>query len=436
VVRDTDDGNQVRVAVDARLHHGTAGGVQQFVIGLTQGLSQLDPGAEEYLFLADPDLESWLVPHLGWGGRLLRVSGPNAGRSAESWHRGLRRRAGALFPPARALWRHIRRSRGYHTDHLAQSDGTIERAGVDVMHFTFQGAFVTSLPSLYQPWDLQHVHLPEFFTDEERRWREQAYGVFSRQAEIVVVASEWTKRDLVEHYGLPSKKVAVIRVPPVASTHLPPDAATIASIADRFNLPSRFILYPAQTWPHKNHIRLLAALALLRDQRRLDVDLVCSGAQNDHYAEIRAEVRRRGLEGRVHFVGFVEPDALQALFRLSRALVFPSLFEGWGLPVLEAFEIGLPVACSNVTSLPDLVGDAALVFDPRDTDAMADAIASLWEDDRLCADLVARGRRVAAGFDWATTARTYRAHYRALANQRLSPADVALVNVSLGLEPA
>jgi Glycosyltransferase len=135
-----------------------------------------------------------------------------------------------------------------------------------------------------------------------------------------------------------------------------------------------------------------------------------------------------GLEEQIRFLGYVNPTEIQVLYRRATALVFPSLYEGWGLPIVEAFAAGLAVACSNTTSLPELVGDAALVFDPHDRADIATAIEQLWTDEALRASLVERGRSRVAQFDWDRTARTMRAYYRRVAGQRLDPVDLALVD--------
>jgi glycosyltransferase involved in cell wall biosynthesis len=409
------------VAIDARLEDGRAGGVQQFVIGLASALCALDGGNEDYAFLGRPPEQAWLSQYIAGRGRLLDATARPTGI------RGIRRVVGDRVPGARWISRRLRRPRASDGVVIAATDGTLEAAGIDVVHFTFQGAFTTELPSIYQPWDLQHIHLPQFFTDAQRRWRDAAYRCYSERADVVVVASEWAREDVVRHLGVPASKVAVIGVPPVLGAYPTPDEATIERTRIELALPARFAYYPAQTWPHKNHVRLLEAVAILRDRDGVDIDVICSGIRNAHHAEITRVARRLGLADRVRFVGFVEPLQIQALYRLARFLVFPSLFEGWGLPILEAFSAGTPVACSNVTSLPALVGDAALVFDPRDVDDIARAIERLWQDDDLRATLAARGREVVEGYDWGSTARAFRAHYRAIAGRELTSADRELL---------
>ena len=189
----------------------------------------------------------------------------------------------------------------------------------------------------------------------------------------------------------------------------------------------QFLLYPAQTWPHKNHIGLLEALALIRDREGVTIPLVCPGKQNRHFARIEARTRELGLEASTRFPGFVSTLELRGLYELATALVFPSRFEGWGLPVCEAFSAGLPVASSSATSLPDLVGDAGLLFDPTEPDQIADTVLRLWRDPVLRQTLAERGRERGAQFSFDHTARLFRAHYRRLGGRSLSEEDRILL---------
>jgi glycosyltransferase involved in cell wall biosynthesis len=421
---------RLRVVLDARMPDAIAGGVQQFVIGLASALARLPIGEEDYRYLVTPE-HRWLDPHVDPGQYLAMRAPDTAGDAPEPWQRGMRRWLGDRVPGARAAWRRTGWSRP-NRGRLPASDGVIEAAQARVMHFTFQGAFLTDVPSIYQPWDLQHEHLPGFFTLDQLEWRRRAYPAFARQARVVVVASRWARQDMVDRLGIPADKVAVVNVPPATAAYPDPSDGELEAIRSLLNLPAEFLYYPAQTWPHKNHARLFAALSQLRKERGLPINLVCSGGPNDNDAAVRAEAERLGLDQVVRFVGFVAPVQVRALYRLCRALVFPSMFEGWGFPVLEAFQLGAPVLCSDVTSLSELVGDAAIVVDPSDVDALADGIDRIWTDPELRSMLVERGHRVVAGLDWETTARSYRALYRMVAGRPLAGDDTALLDRSFG----
>lgn len=416
----TDSGT-LHVCLDARLVSGLQGGVQQVVIGLAHGLSRLDDGPERFSFLVFPGHSGWLEPYLGGACRLLPAKPlPKkrgaAARTISTAPRAFRRLRSSV-PGARSAVR------------LAESDGTIEASDVDIMHFPLQTAFVASVPSIYHPHDLQHLHYPEFFTKVDWEGRELAYRSFCDRAAMIPVTSEWNRRDLLEHYSLPEEKVVVIQLAPAIGAYSPPTPEDLQHTRARFALPDRFVFYPAQTWAHKNHLRLVEAIACLRDEGRVNIPVVCSGTRNDFYRVIARRVRELDLEASFVFTDFVEPEELYALYQLCQCVVVPTLFEaagGFG-PIAEAFLAGRPVACSSVTSLPAEVGDAALVFDPLDVVDMAQAVYRLWSDRALCDQLVDRGRLKVGRYDWVRTAGIFRAHYRRIAERQLTDEDKALL---------
>jgi glycosyltransferase involved in cell wall biosynthesis len=397
------------------------GGVEQFIIGLASGLSKLANHDEEYLFLAYEGTDEWIKSYLDGPCRILY--GTAATRQPRLF--SPLRKLGVVRSAVRKLGPTVVRSL---SQSLPRSDGLIENAEVDVMHFTTQAAFLTRVASIYQPWDLQHLHLPQFFSAQDYRDRELRYRAFCEQATMVSVATSWTKRDLIRQYKLAEEKVQVVPVAPVVTAYSTPSTDDLREVRRKFSLPTDFIFYPAQTWAHKNHAGLLKALAELRDREGLEIPFVSSGHKNEFFPEIERQVMALGLSGQVHFLGFITPLELQCLYRLSRLMVFPSKFEGWGLPVTEAFITETPVACSNVTSLPALVGRAALVFDPDEPDEIADAIKRLWEDEALRQELARRGKERVAQFTWDKTARMFRAHYRRIAERALTDEDRALLS--------
>jgi glycosyltransferase involved in cell wall biosynthesis len=189
-------------------------------------------------------------------------------------------------------------------------------------------------------------------------------------------------------------------------------------------LPQRFLLYPAQTWPHKNHLRLVEALAEVVE-RGVDVHLVCSGHQTAHFDAIQRRAEELNLSHRVTFLGYVSAAELGLLYRRATALIFPSRLEGWGLPIVEALSVGLPVAASNSSAIPEVSGGAALLFDPDQTPEIAGAIERIWTDGDLRTSLSERGRERADSLSWERTARTFRALYRKAAGAGLDDEDRA-----------
>jgi glycosyltransferase involved in cell wall biosynthesis len=402
----------LRVCIDARLPGATFGGIEQAIIGLAAGLSRLDDGGEEYLFLTHPDHDEWIRPYLEGPCRPLhtRMEFPGQGGFGRV-RKALRERL-----PPNGLERAV-----------ISSDGTAERAGAEVMHLAVQEAFLTEIPSIYQPHDLQHLHLPDRFSSRSRRRRELVYRTHCERAALVVAMTSWGRHDLIERYGLPPEKVAVVPWGSVLAEYPEPTPGDLDELRARLALAEGFLLYPSQTWPHKNHERLLEAIALVRDRHGVAVPLVCPGRRSGEFRRIEARMRELELDATTRFPGFVTPVELRGLYKLATALVFPSSFEGWGLPICEAFAAGLPIASSDATSLPDLVGDAGLLFSPGDAEQMAERIWRLWSDPELRSTLAERGRRRGESFSFDRTARLFRARYRQLADRPATDEDRILL---------
>lgn len=410
----TDEAAPIRVAIDARIRSGAFGGVEHVLIGLAAGLAEIETGSEEYTFLALDD-HDWLKPYIGKAARIHTVREPLRWR--------LRKR---VPPVARRVASKLPNAYQTLTQHSG-SNVSLAGQSFDVIHFVHQNAFVTDIPSIYHPHDLQHVHLPEFFTPDVRWWREQRYRQFCNQASMVAVSSGWTKRDVETHFALDPSKVIVVPLAAPISVYATGSPEDDKAIRGQLGIPERYILYPAQTWPHKNHVGLLKALALLRT-RGLDVNLVSPGRHNANFESIRAEQTRLGLDDAVTWPGFVPERQLLAIYGGATAVVIPSRFEAASFPLWEAFQAGVAAACATTTSLPEQAGDAALLFDPDDIPGMAKAIETLWLDESLRSELIQRGHRMVENRSWSGTATTFRAHYRRLAGRSLGPSDQALVD--------
>ena len=239
---------------------------------------------------------------------------------------------------------------------------------------------------------------------------------FLRAADALIAVSEQTKRDAMALYRLPAERIHVVyegvddRFQPVA------DPARLAALRQRFKLPERFLLYLGTIEPRKNLPALLDAYHSLVAAGE-EADLVIAGRKGWLYQPVFAHVRRLGLERRVHFTGWVDDADAPALLSAARAFVFPSLYEGFGLPPLEAMACGTPVVASNTSSLPEVVGDAGLLVDPTDRAALAAALRRVLADDGLAATLRAKGLRRARRFRWEKAALETLAVYRAAAER-------------------
>ncbi|MBN2305155.1 MAG: glycosyltransferase family 4 protein [Anaerolineae bacterium] len=415
----------LKIAINAQLVPGSdAGGVEGVLIALVKALGQLTDGPEEYTIIGPWQQPDWLQPYLGPNQRI--VAGPRpkerfGGRVPRPLRPAVRRLHHALlqFIGADAL-----QSRPL----VPVSDGFYENLGCEAIHFPFQQFVICALPSIFNPHDLQHRHFPQFFTPRQLLERETLYPAACHFSQAVAVASQWIKGDVMRQYHVDPSKVQVIPFAPFSEAYVPPTPDVLATVRQKYALAGSFALYPAVTWPHKNHLRLLDALAHLRDRDGVRANLVCTGFLSEYYhATIKPHIAALGLGEQVRFLGLVPRDDLRALYRLADFVVSPSLFEAASSMMFEAWQDGTPVTCSNVTSLPQQAGDAALLFDPYSVDDIAGAMGQMAASADLRADLVARGTRRSEDFTWDRTARAYRALYRRLAGRVLSDEDQDLL---------
>lgn len=235
---------------------------------------------------------------------------------------------------------------------------------------------------------------------------------FLEAADAVIAVSEWTKKDAIELYGLDEDKVSVI-YEGVNPRFRPAPSETISVIRQKYGLPEGFILSVGTIEPRKNLTSLLEAYHSLRNARP-DLKLVIVGKKGWLYEGFFRKLHKLGLENEVIFPGFVRDEDLPALYSAADLFVFPSLYEGFGLPVLEAMACGAPVVTSNTSSLPEVAGEAALLIDPRSLEALARAMRDVLDNKILRDDLRARGPKQAAKFTWETAARETLAIYRSL----------------------
>lgn len=254
------------------------------------------------------------------------------------------------------------------------------------------------IPSAVMVPDLLHEFYPDHFGADILEWRRRHYRPSVEWADVVFTLSEESRATIVERFDVDPDKIVVIHLDVGAEFAAPLDRQA-NSVAPRIDLPEDYLYYPANYWPHKNHAALLRAFRELVD-RRPSLHLVLTGASATGEERVRAAIEELGLRSRVHILGYVARDLMPELYRRARMLVFPSLHEGFGLPILEAFHSRIPVIAADVGSCPEVAGDAALLIDPTESGAIAGAIERLLDDDALCRNLIARGEIRRRQFSW------------------------------------
>jgi glycosyltransferase involved in cell wall biosynthesis len=252
------------------------------------------------------------------------------------------------------------------------------------------------------PWvlsihDVQHEFFPEFFSRRDRLLRRLRWRPSARAADHIVTISEFSRRTICERFGVPAEKIST--VPLAARNTLGPGPAATALPQGLGDVDAPWVVYPASPLPAKNHERLLEALALHRERSSDDLRLVLIGPTQHSWRPVEETIARLGLEEQVIRLGHVSEEVLSSLYARSTGLIFPSLFEGFGMPVVEAMGAGCPVAVSNAGSLPEITAEIGRSFSPYAVEEIADSLGwlvGLDQDER--SRQVTAGRKKAAEF--------------------------------------
>jgi glycosyltransferase involved in cell wall biosynthesis len=271
---------------------------------------------------------------------------------------------------------------------------------------------LVACPSVVTIHDCIHLMFPQYLANPlAHRYARVQIALAARRATRIMTVSESSKRDILRFVDVPADKIDVIHNAYDERFGTTPADNDVARVRERYQLAGPFVLYAGTVKPHKNLERLIEAFHLVRRQHSGDLTLVLIGDEISKYASLRRAVHRYQLHKHVRFLGYMPQDTLAVMYRLARVFVFPSLYEGFGLPPLEAMASGTPVVASNVSSLPEVAGDAALLVDPHDPAAIAAAIEAILGDAGLAERLRLKGLERARHFSWETSIRRVREIY-------------------------
>jgi glycosyltransferase involved in cell wall biosynthesis len=367
----------VRIAIDARKLHDY--GIGTYVRNLVHWLARLDTDDTYVLLCRREDVD------------LVRALGP---------------RFEALYEQAG----------NYSVREQISVPLALARARVDLFHAPhYVVSPLTRCPFVVTIHDCIHLRFPEYLPNRLAYvYARTLMRSSARRSQRVLTVSQASKQDILHYLKIPASKVEVIYNAIDDRLATPPRADEVAKVRERYQLTAPFILYTGNIKPHKNVDRLIEAYAILRRRGIDQAKLLVIGDEISKYPNLRRLVHRFQLHQHVRFLGFVPDATLAALYRLASAFVFPSLYEGFGFPPLEAMAAGTPVVTSNVSSLPEVVGDAAVLIDPLDAGAIADAMARVLNDPALRATLIARGHDRVKAFSWERSAARVREVYAEL----------------------
>ncbi len=357
------------------LYPGQIGGIETYVRHLLAALGRVDPANQYTIFVGEHNRQLFdpiIYPNF----EKVNVSLAPAGASLLK--RGLRK--------LKLLPSHIAQQMQAHPPDLIHYPGTT----IDQPEL--------KTPCVLTMHDIQQEYFPQFFSPEELAWRRATFRPSARQARRIITDAEYTRRSIIDTYGVAPEKITAIPLG-VDDIFRPLSGQAVAAIRRKYGLPEQFFFYPANPWPHKNHARLFEALKGLR------CPLVLSGILKANRGNLEALVKEAGVQEQLHILGYVPYEELPGLYNAATALVFPSLFEGFGMPTLEAMACGCPVICSDTTSLPELVGQAALSVNPLDPAQLGEAMQRVLNSPALRRELGQKGLERAKQFSWSRTAR-------------------------------
>ncbi|HEX6974380.1 MAG TPA: glycosyltransferase family 1 protein [Vicinamibacterales bacterium] len=278
----------------------------------------------------------------------------------------------------------------------------LRREGVDLFHAPhYVLPPLTPCKSVVTIHDCIHLRFPQYLPNRlGYAYARASLWTAAHRSDRVLTVSEASKRDILRYFRVPPAKIDVIYNAIDERFGETPPSEEIARVRERYQLNDPFVLYAGNIKPHKNLERLIESFHTLRRGGFENVKLLIIGDEISKYATLRRAVHKYKLHKHVRFFGFVSDQTLAALYRLAAVFVFPSLYEGFGLPPLEAMASGTPVITSNVSSLPEVVGDAAILIDPYEPDAIADAMRRVLTDPSLRTSLSERGLARVREFSW------------------------------------
>jgi glycosyltransferase involved in cell wall biosynthesis len=380
----------MRIGISAFAGDGGKSGISQYMANIVGRLVETAPGHDFIAFVGAADRD-WV----------------------QSWHPGLRV---VGYPNWTA---HPLTSIGWHLLRLAPE---LHRHGCELVFMPAGNrrlAWSYGMPSLGTVHDFSQLHVPQKYDALRMAYVMRVLPAMMRRLTRVIAVSESTRRDLISFARVPAQRITVIHNGADLTRFTPEQPhGAVADMRARLGINGPYLLYTARLeHPGKNHVCLLEAFARLRRSRPMPHRLVLAGGRWSGAEAIDAKVAELGLADAVIFPGFVPGELLPALYADADVFVFPSLFEGFGIPVLEAMACGTPVCAADTSSIPEVVGDAGLLFDPIDADAIAATMARLLADRDLHRRLAARGCERARAFTWDKAAAAVLAELDTLAAQ-------------------
>ncbi len=275
---------------------------------------------------------------------------------------------------------------------------------VDLLHVCMFPPLFSPVPYIYTVHDLAHITHPEFFPDGHVNRIKYLLEKGVQKSTHIISISEFTKQDILANFDIPAEKITVIYNGLDTQYKQIKDKLSVQQFLGKYEINSPYILYTGRIQARKNIVRLLQAFNLIKKKNKIPHKLVIVGKPDWEYREFEDELKKIDMGDDIIQLGHVESEALPYLYNGADVFVFPSFYEGFGFPPIEAMACGTPVVCSNATSLSEVVSDAALTVSPYDVEGFAKSIINILDDDKLRQSLIEKGLNRAKNFSWEKTA--------------------------------
>jgi glycosyltransferase involved in cell wall biosynthesis len=365
--------SQVRIAINALVTPAQKTGVGNYISSLVKALQEIDK-SNTYFVYTGPDIK-----------HLFDTDAPNFRlvelpfRHSPVW----------LMRPALFLW--LNSLIGAHLRHN----------GIDVLHIpNIQPLVAKFVPTVLTVTDLTEYNVADKYSWPRQQYRKLVIQLAARRADRIITISESVKRELIARVPIPTSKVDVVHLAPAHSVREPTNISEAQDTLSAYGIDRDYILYVGKMLPHKNLRRVLQAYALLRSRHQVEHQLVLAGNRDDHAQELRILAEELGIAHSIVFTGYVPDEDLPVLYTQATLTVFPSISEGFGLPVVESMQFGTPVVTSNISSLAEVAGETAVLVDPYDVESIATGMHELLSSPKLRQELAEKGRRHAKSFSW------------------------------------
>lgn len=392
----------MKIGVFPRLWH-SGGGVYQYSLCMLRALYEWVEEGSEHQFVifrfSEESPPTGFEPRSGW--EIVTLQAPEQ-TSVAPVRKILRR-----VPYLHAAWTKVRQHRwgswlpGETTGR--RLSGELAHLGLDLIIYPVPTmlSFELGIPFVMAVHDLQHRLQPEFpEVSAHGEWeaREHLFSTAAKQATLLLAESPLGKQHIIDFYSVEPDRVRVLPLLPASYLRSDVSSDQKSRVTEKYDLPPRYLFYPAQFWPHKNHLRLIEAMSILKGSLKEEINLVLCGSAADEirakvFSEVMDRVRAASLSAQVHYLGFVPDEDMSGIYARADALVMPTFFGPTNIPVLEAWGFGCPVLTSDIPGIKEQVGDAGVLVDPRSAEDIAEGLRTLWEDAGLRRTLADKGRQ-------------------------------------------